>query len=109
MKRIILVMVLLMLGGGRLDAATASCRWLAPTTYVDGTQIQPGVLLQYAVYRARRSDLSDATRIGVTDKLVFYDTTASRKTNYWYYVRAFIADGREGPESNTGRFYTNKP
>lgn len=108
MKSIILVVVLL-LGSGRLDAATASCRWVAPLVYVDGSLIAPGTSLMYTVYRAKRNDLADAMPIGVTDKLLFYDTTAARKIYYWYYVRAYVAVGKEGPESNVGRFYTSRP
>jgi hypothetical protein len=77
--------------------------------YVDGTPIDSGVLLKYTVYRASRSDLSNAVSVGTTDKLIFYDRTAVRKTNYWYYVRVFIVAGKEGPESNVVRFYTTRP
>jgi len=109
MKSIICALLLLVLSGGCLSAATVSCSWFAPTKYVDGSQIEPGVALKYSIYRAQRSDMSDAVKIGWTDKLIFYDTSAARKTNYWYFVRVYIVDGKEGPESATSRFYTNRP
>jgi len=107
--RLLLWVLLLAAWATPVHALTASCRWFAPTKYVDGSTVLPGTMLRYTVYRSTRSDLADAVALGVTDQLFFYDSTARRKTSYWYYVTAYVVVGKEGPASTIARFYSTRP
>ena len=90
-------------------SSTASVGWLRQIYYVDGTIIESGTTVYYAVFRATRSDLADSTLLGTTDKTIFYDQTAQRKVRYYYQVAAYVVAGKYGPKSAAQVFMTNRP